>query len=237
MSHSKLAAVLMLVYVALICLIIPVKATEYNVGVSVGQWVKYENILATGPQALQELNETQWIQINVVEVSGKNITLHMVGEFKNGTATPEKWIKCNVETGWTNTSILGAPLIPLVAAAGLQSGDTLPFPSASLKINKTETRDYGGLITRVNILNLTVTDDSGNHHDFVFGWDKPSGILLELTVEIRTLEPQTYSKMAISMTNTNIPEFPSNIILPAFMISALVAALSLKRKATRKTKT
>lgn len=229
-------AVLTLFCTCLVGIILTVKAAEYNVGVAVGQWVKYENILATGPNALPELNETRWIQIDVVEISGKNVTLHVCGEFKNGASIPQRGIKCNVETGWTNASLLNAPLISLVTAAGLQAGDVLPG-TIPLKINKTETRDYEGLITRVNILNLTMADDSGNRYNFIFGWDKPSGMLLELTVEIRTLQPQTYSKMAFSMTTTNIPEFSSNIILSLFMVVVLVAVLSLKKKFSRKTKT
>jgi len=232
MLCSKLKTLPALIGIILVTLAAPVKAVEYNVGVSVGQWVTYGNFVAIGPNAPSDLNETLWARMEVVEVFGKNVTLHMSGMYKNGTPAPESGTICNVETGWSNSS--GMYGISMLIAANLQAGDALP--GTPFTINKTETRNYGGFVTSVNILNLTFSMP-GYYYKYVYVWDKPSGMLLELEFEMQTSTPPAYSKMAFSMTNTNIPEFPSNIILPLFMMSALIAILCLKKRVARQTKT
>jgi len=232
MLCSKLKTFPALIGIILVTLVAPVKAVEYNVGVSVGQCVTYGNFVGIGPSMSPDINETLWMRLDVTEVSGKNVTLHASGMYKNGTSAPESGTICNVETGWSNSS--GMYGISMLIAANLQAGDALP--GTPFTINKTETRNYGGFVTSVNILNLTFSMP-GYYYKYVYVWDKPSGMLLEIDMEMQTPSPPTYSKMAFSMTNTNIPEFPSNIILPIFMTSALIAILCLKKRVARKTKT
>ena len=71
-------------FVLLVTFVAPVLAVEYNPGVSVGQYVKYGNFYVVNLGAVLY----DWEKVEVIAVSGKEVTLLMTGQFKNGTALP-----------------------------------------------------------------------------------------------------------------------------------------------------
>jgi hypothetical protein len=203
MSNLKSKFAIALACALLVAFVTPIWATEYNVGVSEGQWIKYGNFVATGSGSA-DVNNTDWMKMEVVTVSGKNVTLHESGKFKNGTDTPESGSICNVETGWMNGTSGG---FFLIIAANLQEGDTLPVPppGTPLTINKTETGTYAGVSRSVNIYNLTVSMATYGSSTLVMIWDKASGMLLEMKMEMTsTITPSQNMRMSFSATDTNI---------------------------------
>ena len=71
--------------VLLVTFVAPVLAVEYNPGVSVGQYVKYGNFYGGYNPGVIPYD---WEKIEVIAVSGKEVTLLTTGQFKNGTALP-----------------------------------------------------------------------------------------------------------------------------------------------------
>jgi parallel beta-helix repeat protein len=174
-----------------------VSATEYLVGVKVGDWVKYGDFVGIG-QGTELMNQTDWMKVEVVEVSGKDVTLHASGKYKNGSDTQESGMIVNVETGIINgsSSSMG---IGFLISANLQQGDALVMGSP-YNINKTETRTYLGVSRSVNILEL-IMSESGFYYECLLIWDRASGMLLEIKMEITA---SITMKMSFDVIDTNI---------------------------------
>ena len=87
MSDVKLRVAIALVCIISVAFIASASATDYNPGVSANQYIKYGNVMISGPTVPPDANNTDFIRIDVVSVTGKNVTLHMSGQYKNTTAT------------------------------------------------------------------------------------------------------------------------------------------------------
>ncbi len=199
MLSFKWKIVVVIVGVLLVAVVAPTLALAYCPGVSVGQWVKYGNFIGI-VQGLGGESDLDWMKLEVVTVTGKEVTLHASGKFKNGSATPEESAVYNVEVGTMN----GNPSIygPIIAA-NLNEGDVLPIPPPNppLKINKTETRTYMGVSRSVNILNTTISTTEYFSRQIVI-YDKDSGMMLE--IEISTTMPTENQKISFNAIDTNI---------------------------------
>jgi parallel beta-helix repeat protein len=178
---------------ALIFSTMSVSAIEYNVGVKVGDWVKYGNFVGVGPGS-EVINQSDWSKVEVVAVSGTNITFLRSGKFKNGSDFKEEGIVIDVEKGAMNGTVVGPSI---VIAANLQEGDILP--GSLFAINKTETRNYLSASRSVNILNVTQSV-LGVNYESVMIWDRVSGMLLEMSL---MTDPYVV-KMSFSVIDTNI---------------------------------
>ena len=146
MLDFKLKIVAALAFVLLVTFVAPVLAVEYDLGVSVGQYVKYGNYYGVNTGTVQFL---AWEKKEVVAVSGKEVTLRTTGQFKNGTAMPHSGdtYVYNVETGATNETHGD---LKSIIAANLNEGDVVP--PGTFVVNKTEIRTYMGVSRVVNIL-------------------------------------------------------------------------------------
>ncbi len=229
MISSRLKIALPLVCVLLMATsVAPVWATEYNPGVSVGQWVKYGNYVVTTPA--ETVISPDWSMIEVVGVSGKEITLRITGAYMNGTAIPSEDLTCNIETCMIDG------FQRYIIAANLNQGDKILNLAVSDTINKTETRTILGASRSVNILNFT-SSYAGQNIRATYIYDKASGMQLGMEMEITIIEPAVTYTNSYSIIDTNIfdcesiPEFSSWIILPLFMITMLLAAVIYKKKA------
>jgi hypothetical protein len=189
MSNVKVKIAVALALVVLVAYVAPAWAVDYNPGVSKGQWVKYGNFVGYGSGS-KELNDTDYMKLEVTDVSGKVVTLHSSGKYENGTNAKEYGYIINVETGTINGSSGGYML--LLIAANLNAGDAL-ISGGPVKINKTETRNYMSVSRSVNILNFT-----SGISKMIMTWDKASGMIMEIKMEY------TGYKMSFSATDTNI---------------------------------
>lgn len=194
----------------------PVFAVEYNPGVSVGQYVKYGNIVGT--QNGENINEIDWLLIEVIAVSGKEVTLRTSGQFNNGTAIPTsgRTIVYNIENGtMTSDNMTSSYAFGPIIAANLNEGDLIPPTSYSYIVNETETRMYLNVSRSVNILNMTYSDANfTNKWSMVF--DKASGMMLEFLLEFtQTADPATTTNSSYSVVETNI--FTTSAELPFYL--------------------
>jgi hypothetical protein len=229
MMNSRLKIAFPLVCALLIvAFVAPVWAAEYNPGVSVGQWVKYGDYVVTTPA--EASTNPDWSMIEVVGVSGKEVTLRITGAYKNGTTIPASQLTCNIETGMTGG------FQRYIIAANLNQGDKILNLAVSDTINKTETRKYLSASRSVNILNFTSSSPSQTSK-VTYIYDKASGMQLGMEMETTITGTATYTN-SYSIIDTNIfdcqpiPEFPSWIILPLFMIATLLAVIIQRRKHT-----
>jgi hypothetical protein len=211
---------------------IPVFAVNYNPGVSPGQYIKYGNFIGIG-SGLEAFNNTDFVKQEIINVSGKEVTLLTTGQFKDGTATPGNGsiVVWNVETGTMN----GVPSVqgPIIAA-NLNQGDSIPPPNI-YTVNKTETRIYLGVSRSVNILNATIiTPDYTTVLTFIY--DRASGILLEAaSVTTQNQSQSTPSEYSYIVIETNIfstTQATSSPTVPEYSLVAVMAIIILATLAT-----
>jgi hypothetical protein len=240
LSKFKLLTII-LTFLLMLSIVLPVLAAAYNPGVTAGQFVKYGNFVGVGPGA-ESFNDYDWLNLQVMDVSGKEVTFLSTSQFKNGTAisgngTISVW---NVETGTED----GVPKTqgPIIAS-NLNQGDPIP-PYNTYTVNRTETRVYLGNSRSVNIL-----DASGSTPDYTttlnYVYDKASGMLLESSTQTTTQDDSSPVTTTISynIIDTNIfefkpspspsiPEFPITIISIIVLLGAVTAVIfSIKKKA------
>jgi len=211
MSNLKLKIAFASACLILIASTASIQATTYTPSVSTGQWIKYGNVQSSTNQTgvPEDFDQTDWMKLEVTDVTGKNVTLHLTGKYKNGTDVDEMGMNVNVETGWVNGSFGNIILI----AGNLQENDVLPLiplgtlspTTDSMKINKTETRTYLGSSRTVNIVNLTMSLLGLLDFQYLAIYDKPSGLLLEMNMSTASsLYPSSNSQMSFSVTDTNV---------------------------------
>jgi len=179
----------------------PAVAVEYLPGLSVGQWVRYGEIINTMPDAA---NISAWM-VEVTAVFGKTVTLRTVGELKDGGVAQEETHVCDVEAGKIDgTKAYWMPVI----AADLKEGDALPPFELGMKINKTETRTYVGVSRTVNIYKAVaeygVAGSPDSRSSTTLVYDRASGILLEL--DMSTISVAGEFRAYYIATDTNIFE-------------------------------
>ena len=183
---------------------------EVAIGVEEGDWVKYGNISysfesnipgATEPTEFKEMFvEVQWLKLEVTGVSGNTITFNMSTHYNNGTEYTE-----------TVEFIVGAATeIPIIIEANLQEGDTI---LGTYQINETVSRTYADATRNVNHV-LVSTEQTWHgitfRYEYDYCWDKTTGILCEMEVEIE-ISNATHSattSLSVKMTGTNIWKTP-----------------------------
>jgi len=201
LTNSKKLIISVLALAILTALFAPLVAADSSVGVSAGQWVKYGNFSASGtgiPMGLA--NQTDWVEINVVSVSGTNATLTFSGQYKNGTTVAISGMNLDVATGASNYS---SGNFVFIIPSDLQKGDAIPLSGFDFPINVTnvETENVIGVNRNVCILNLTQSF-LGISYKFIMTWDQTSGVLMGVNIA----ETTPYGNMALSFNaiDTNV---------------------------------
>lgn len=225
-----------------------------TVGVNPGDWIKFGDITVTwssnDPNAskvwygmdLEMYNQTEWVTVEITQVSGTNVTIQSVQHFKNGTEeTSGGWIDVDTGDGVNATSML--------ISANLNENDAM-YTSGDYStwfINETITRTYPDGVRETNHINMTYAYnytippdiEVDYFYSMNFYWDRATGILVEDTFEIRnqTGAYLTTWSMDFTITESNvwvIPEFPSFLILSLFMIATLLTVIVYRRKHSSK---
>ncbi len=215
-------------------------AVTYNLGVTVGQYVKYGNFVGEGP-GFEQFNDFDWSKIEVTSVQGTVVTLLSTSQFKNGTATPGNGSSTvwDVQAGTMN----GIPSTqgPIIAG-NLNQGDPIPPPD-TFSVNKTENRVYLGVSRSVNILNVTLSTENYNS-TLTYVYDRASGLLLEQSSQTtQQAQPQpTTSAYSYSITETNlfgstpsptIPELSySTVMILGILATTVILAVKFRNRKT-----
>ncbi len=152
-----------------------------SVGVKEGDWVKYTGS-ASGlePDGFLGLGDMDWMKGELMSVRGNTVTVQMTAHYKNGSEQ-EQILVGDVVSGSGNLTFMIMP-------AGMEIGDALPFAmfdlgGVSMVVNDTVSRSYMGISRIVNVLSVSVEDFASVE---VY-WDKGTGVLMELSMEVSAL--------------------------------------------------
>jgi len=192
---------------------------QYTVGVEVGDWAGYGDISfeyasnVTGQEDPPEGMNMSWTDVEVLDVSGTNVTCRSTTIYTNGTEQIDiMW--GDVATGEGN---IGIGVIP----SNLGPGDEIPAnltwfseEPMRLTINGTVTRSYAGANREVNYVNIT---SPVVHENFTLGtqklffcWDKETGVICEesfsYVISYTIITTNYYMNMSMlwRMTATNM---------------------------------
>jgi len=224
-------------------------------GVVAGNWFKFDTIdinwSSNDPNAtfpppgnewLAEMNETEWMKISVVDVSGTNITVQLLAHNKSGgEETFGGYVDIDTGAG-ENTTFM-------VIAADLDANDTIytSGPYSTWKINETIVKTYPDEVRETNLLNWTWgpyswtvgETDYYYYHTMNFYWDRSTGMLVEEYFEEinQTGDYLTTWSSLFMITESNVwvvPEFPTwTSILPILIV--LTVAITIYKRRLRKT--
>lgn len=214
--------VLCLTFSLCIMLIASVTAVTRTVGVSPGDWAKFD-VSSTSNGTIDDTWTknfllSTWTNISVVDVSGTNITLHFTSHFLNGTI----WYSddyVDVTSGETTHAILA------LISAGLKTGDPI-YANNSLVINETVNTNYLGLpnataLRPTNHVNVTGIDAY---------WDQATGAMVK-TDETGYFGNESNPTGTFSFELTLVEAHVSSItipecITPVLILSFLAVSLS-----------
>jgi len=178
-------------------------SAAYVVGAEVGDWVKYNTF--TAGQTPWKSEERDWVKVEVQNVSGTNVTLHLTTRFNNGSKNVQT-INSDIKVGSVDTYII---------AGNLSAGDKIfvayRHEFRELSINSTVSRNYGGVSRDVNLLKWSVTlpyfEDMMNCSQ-EYCWDKKTGFLLETKQEafIPGYKNTTWGMWLMEIAETNMWE-------------------------------
>jgi hypothetical protein len=218
-----------------------VRAVDYNLGVKVGDWIKYGqfNVTWSGngtePSYVTDEKKVDWAKIDVENASGTAVTLNATTHYNNGTQTSQS-LSADVASGQGMTGLR------MLIASNLKAGDPIVNQTNSPTINQTTSGTYAGASRSVNLLN--VTSVYGNQTTTVrIYWDQGTGAMVEMYTKIPDYSnPGAYIETSIKATETNMwsPDLMgilyNNFIYIiagiAIVIVAIAVAVVLRRKKT-----
>jgi len=223
--------VLVAIFVTLLTSVSPISAVEYTVGVKEGEWIKYGEISAiwtgsgTEPAEVADLNQTEWMTLEIQDVSGTEVTAEAFSYYEDGSNKTETLIG-DLATAEGNLS-------PNVIPADLKKGDAIPILIAEVTfniiINSTVTRVYASASRKVNVLNLVYAYPSVTMR-FTFYWDQATGVLLEFfwySSMLAQTKQWSFKAIETNMWSPDVLGLPSGDVVYVFGTMFLVVAIVL----------
>lgn len=203
MHKEKIFTIVVSSFLALMLSSLPlafVTRAQVVVGVNVGDWIKYGDILAEwnstqlNPDSeFVERNNTLWFKNEVVDIVDTHIVFNQTTYFINETQEVSVFT-VDIYTGEGSGSLMFIP-------SGLDR-DYYIYPATTDLgwINETTTRTYAGVAREVNQLTTTTEftlDDPPNviHTTGSYFWDRTTGVLTE-RLGFGTINDQTGSQIA-----------------------------------------
>jgi hypothetical protein len=189
---------------------------------------------AKPPYGFDNTNSTEWVRMDVTSVINRTINYQVTTHYKNGTETANTGSQ-NVESGYGGTFV----------AANLNANDSLYSSGyySNWIINDTVVTLYPSGARQTNRVNITMTQGSppGNYlsQNQRQYYDRETGAMVEIAIGYfnHTGIYATQYSLRAALVNTNrwlaVPEYPSFVILPLFMIATLLAVMVYKRKRTK----
>jgi len=171
-----------------------------------------------------EANNTDWVRIEITDVSGPVISHVYTLHFCNGSED-----RISGQTDLTssldfNSDFLGVPICP----ANLSAGDIVP--AVKLKVNETLLWSYPSGKREINHLSWNSSEDYGDCY-----FDKKTGILVDLYRVHSFVNPDANEIIkkadVVKMTSSSlwvIPEFPT-FLFPLLLIIAVTIGASACR--------
>jgi hypothetical protein len=194
---------------------------------------------ASIPSSLIELNKTKSIEVRINNVIPPNVTTFLATYLKNGTALADRG-SINLDTGLSDGGFVA------IIAANLTAGDRVhPLGDDLVTINETVIKSYASGPRETNHIRIEYQNATAGIAQSVDRYfDKQTGMLVEehdVSTETKTNPSSTTTTIiSYNLESTSmwtVPEFPSVLILPLFMIATLLAAIAYKNKRISITKT
>ena len=239
MKLQRKNVMLVLLTVVMLCVVLGIQSirgitlSTRAVGVQVGQWAEYDLFADGNATGFDPTNIPAHAKMTVTGISSTNVTLQSLEDFTNGTQITSAGI-IDVESGQGNET-------GTIIAANLNAGDPVYNGSWSYMgaiINETITRNYLGSNMETNHMNLTqqYTIPQGSvSMSLNYFWFRGSGILAEVVVNVTVVQGaiETWEYEHVTITGTNVPEFPVNMILPLFAVLSTLAAVGAKKRLSK----
>ncbi|MEJ2126960.1 MAG: hypothetical protein P8X84_05590 [Candidatus Bathyarchaeota archaeon] len=120
----------------------------------------------------------------------------------------------------------------LSVGTGLYNVHTGPF--VGWEINETTNREYLGTLGDTQHTNISSTLPGATHTYNVY-WDKESGVLTEYNYSMTVVYPsspkiEVHFEIIESNPTWPIPEFPTSLLIPLFMLATILAVKIYRRK-------
>jgi hypothetical protein len=188
------------------------------------------------PQDLLAVNQTSSFEVRISDANDTDVTTFTAIYYYDGTADAKRG-DTNVQTGATTDGGFAA-----IIGANLTAGDLIhPLGADGITIN--QTGSMNGRST--NQIYISYYDETtGNTSSVDRYFDMQTGMLVQETdssVDDGSVSGTTSTSIVTiqlkSTTVWTVPEFPSVLILPLFMIAALLAVIAYKKKRASITKT
>ncbi len=224
-----------LVFMFLLLAVMAIVQAQATVGVSKGDEFEYtmyslwnSNFLDTPPSDMVELNRTQWVKVAVTEVSGSKISLNVTTHFRNGTEQVKDGY-CDVDTGERSDD----EIPPFIGANINTYGEVNPSADNPFYINATIIMDYEDGQRETNLLSFVETEENEQVGTYTriaeYYFDKATGVPVKYRYDFyyTGLRNVIYYDL-VSSNVWVIPEFQAWIILPFFVLVALLTIV-LKR--------
>jgi hypothetical protein len=217
-----------------------------NVGVARGDVFRYgytcyfnsNDPTAVPPAAFSSINQTDYFMINVTGVSGMGINFNTMLRGLNG---PSSLGVCsmNIANGVTSISGYGGPsgasrFYFMANNVGMM-GRMFPSVVSSPTINDTLMMPYAGGSRLTNHF-VTSTTQNGVTTNSDYYFDQKTGMMVQWREEtIQTSgTTQTNSTQRMQITSSSewtIPEFPTALVAPIFIVAGVISLLALLGKA------
>ena len=249
---KKILPAMLLSVFLLSAITVPTLSQDVTVGVSVGDWFKYEASVYDWEaepsvpfppdqyvEFLYTYNETDWQKYTVTDVVGSNVTFDVLSHWKNGTETTYE-LEINI------TSSQSPPEVLTVVPANLEAGDQVK-PELTLfglitypprYINETVLVDYGTGTRETNVLDYehpTLLPEASIHS--TQHWDKETGVLVKMLGKFlnnTSVAVGDYSvTYEIELVEANlwvVPEFPTGTVMLLIFVSVTVSIAIYRRK-------
>jgi len=186
------------------------EALGQSVGVKVGDWAKYDVKREGMPTAWQSYSETEWIRVEVQNVSGTDVTLIETRRLSDGS---EENRTHKGDVG--NSDSVYIYIIP----ANLDTGDDILYCGLDKRrINSTVSKSYDKAVRDANQITLSATVPHFTdylHTISEFLWDKSTGMLLETRFETYLVgyENTSRSLLRLEIVETNLWKIESRVLL------------------------
>ena len=204
---------LIIVFAVVLLGVTNVNATQWMVGVKVGDWAEYSVVWPVNATTTY----TGTMKIDVTNVESTTIYYSVSC---NPPYEHEDHGSVDVSTGISTGFSIG-----FFIAANLSAGDQILPAQSVLTINETTSREYLGQNVEVNHLN--VSDGSGTTINFY--WVKATGMLAEYSIH-EILNGEVSDSTAQLTSASIIPEFSTPVLVLAFAATTLSAAIVLHGK-------
>lgn len=200
----------------------------YDLSVSWNSDDQYASI----PSSLVELNKTKSIEVRINNVIPPNVTTFLATYLKNGTALADRG-SINLDTGLSDGGFVA------IIAANLTAGSRVhPLGEDTVTINETVIKSYASGLRETNHIRIEYQNATAGFAESVDRYfDKQTGMLVEehdVSTETKTNPSSTTTAIiSYNLQSTTVwivPEFPSVLILPLFLIATLITVLFFKSK-------